>query len=126
MFHEFREDFEEDKVKLNRPFVRGEVVNGTKTEGKLNLFQFRVVEAVPAATAKPIDVQEAKKHASEVGRRIILEAQQKKVASAIQYGVPLEAENGSVPANRPPKPGGRKEQRSKKSNLEQFKEELKQ
>ncbi|CAD5229475.1 unnamed protein product [Bursaphelenchus okinawaensis] len=106
VFEEFKEDFDGTKLKIGNAFVRGEIVNAGKT-----------------VVTKPVDPEKAKEIASKIGQRIILEAKQKKVASQIQLGGGNVVEDG---AKRPPKPGTKKETSTRKSNLEAFKEELKQ
>jgi hypothetical protein len=86
---------------------------------------------MPPPQKKPVSIEEAKRLASEVGRRIMLEAQQKKVAAQIQTtgstpdATPTVTKD-NLPTIRPPKPGAKKEQKPKMSNLEMFKLELKQ
>ncbi|CAD5234347.1 unnamed protein product [Bursaphelenchus xylophilus] len=116
VYEEFKDDFDGSRVKINTMFVRGEVVNAGQTD------------FAPAPVVKPqIDPSKAKELASKIGQRIIMEAKQKKVASQIQFGggVTPGGDDGA-PINRPPKPGTKKETSTRKSNLEAFKEELKQ
>jgi hypothetical protein len=61
----------------------------------------------------------------------MMEAQQKKIATAIQTGtgpaIPTLTNKDNLPTSRPPKPGSKKStQKTKMTNLEQFKLELKQ
>lgn len=79
---------------------------------------------------KPKSIEEAKRLASEIGRKIMLEAQQKKIAMQIQTGTAPTVQTvtaDNLPAIRPPKPGSNKDtQKSRMTNLEMFKQELKQ
>lgn len=64
--------------------------------------------ALAKKTAPP-SLEAAKKLAEETAKKIMEQAKKQK-----------------VPVNRPPKPGSKPEAKTKKSNLEIFKEELKQ
>ncbi|KAI6209760.1 hypothetical protein M3Y96_00254900 [Aphelenchoides besseyi] len=128
VFEQYHDAFGEEKriSHINKSFIRGEVVNADKNPSTCQL-------GTSGASKKAIDPEEARRLASEIGRKIMLEAQQKKVASAIQLGGnPLPTvpppQQQSVPVNRPPKPGSKKDAtgKSKMSNLAMFKEELKQ
>lgn len=131
VFEQFRDEFEHSKLMhINQSFVRGEIVNANKSG-----------EPFQPVIKKPVSIEEAKRLASEVGRKILLEAQQKKVAAAIQTGThPVAAisheilptkesvsSKETISTARPPKPGSKKDnQKSRTTNLEQFKQELKQ
>ncbi|KAI6192110.1 hypothetical protein M3Y97_00301000 [Aphelenchoides bicaudatus] len=124
VFEQYRNDFEDPKLAhINQSFIRGEVVNAGKPAD---------LPFTPPPSKKPANSDEAKRLAGEVAKRIMLEAQQKKVAMQIQTGsgptVTAPALNKeSLPVNRPPKPGAKKDvQKTKMSNLEMFKQELKQ
>ncbi|KAI6229678.1 hypothetical protein M3Y99_01142800 [Aphelenchoides fujianensis] len=121
VFEQYHDDFGEQsrRAPINKSFVRGEVVNADKNPSLPSL--------LPTGPPKAVNAEEARRLAAETARKIMLEAQQKKIASAIQLGgqAPSAAvsEKPAVPVNRPPKPGSKKDS---KSNLEAFKQELKQ
>jgi hypothetical protein len=95
---------------------------------------FYLEDFVPPPQKKPVSIEEAKRLASEVGRKIMMEAQQKKVAMQIQTGTTstptiasVSVTKDNLPTIRPPKPGSKRDaQKPKMSNLEMFKQELKQ
>lgn len=127
---------------INQSFVSGGVVNQDKAGMwffiiNLNFSSFQKIHQLfisgdfkPLAAKKPVNVEEAKRLASDVARKIVMEAQQKKVAAAIQIGSGPMAQTinkDNLPTSRPPKPGTNKAaQKSKMSNLEAFKLELQQ
>jgi hypothetical protein len=140
VLEQFKDDFESTKIAhINTSFVRGEVVNADKPCKSFIRFKLEFLadpksDIMPIFTPPPIkksiSAEEARRLASEVGRKIMLEAQQKKVATAIQTGTAPVASVANKPAlstSRPPKPGSKKDvQKTKLTNLEQFKQELKQ
>ncbi|EYB83500.1 hypothetical protein Y032_0334g2840 [Ancylostoma ceylanicum] len=107
-----------------KAFIRSEVVNASKTvsAGKPQLYKpepmVNIQRALPMSGSS---FEESKRLAAEKARRMLEEAHRGK-------GPPPQVipSSASRPVVRPPRPGaGRSVQKSKTSNLEAFKEELK-
>ncbi|WKX99351.1 hypothetical protein Q1695_014326 [Nippostrongylus brasiliensis] len=122
----FEDDFGSLSGALDRgpkAFIRSEVVNANKTvsSGKQLYKPEPVVQIQRTLPVSGSSFEESKRLAAEKARRMLEEAHKGK-------GPPPQVipSSASRPTTRPPRPGaGRAVQKSKTSNLEAFKEELK-
>ncbi|KAH7725317.1 surp module family protein [Aphelenchoides avenae] len=106
---EFQSTFEHGVNVVGKTFIKSEVVNANKTVASAaGVYKANPLLALAKKTAPP-SLEAAKKLAEETAKKIMEQAKKQK-----------------VPVNRPPKPGSKPEAKTKKSNLEIFKEELKQ
>ncbi|KAI1696853.1 surp module domain-containing protein [Ditylenchus destructor] len=112
--HEYNKEFEDTPgAHVPKAFMRGEIVNASKSVSATP----SVYKPAPVQTVKPKlpppSLEQAKRLAEQTAKKIMQEASLKS--------------QSKIPANRPPKPGTKKVvQSSKMTNLEMFKEELKQ
>uniref|UniRef100_A0A915DJD6 Uncharacterized protein n=1 Tax=Ditylenchus dipsaci TaxID=166011 RepID=A0A915DJD6_9BILA len=109
---EFQQTFEDGSGKhVPKTFIRGDIVNANKSMGSLpSVYKPVPIQNKPLQT--PQNIEKAKKIAEETARKIMHEASQNQ---------------NKIPPNRPPKPGAKKVvQSNRMTNLEIFKEELKQ
>uniref|UniRef100_A0A915MDE3 Uncharacterized protein n=1 Tax=Meloidogyne javanica TaxID=6303 RepID=A0A915MDE3_MELJA len=119
-YEEFRETFEDGIVKTSKTFIRGDVVNPDKTDS--NIQKSTVYKPAPVIQIKN-NLEVAKKLAQETAKKIMsnvdINPQKDK-----QQQILLEQD---ITLNRPSKPGtANKIEKSRLTNLEAFKEELKQ
>uniref|UniRef100_A0A914HYV2 U2 snRNP-associated SURP motif-containing protein n=1 Tax=Globodera rostochiensis TaxID=31243 RepID=A0A914HYV2_GLORO len=128
-FEEFRETFEETGgvKKVVKTFIRGDVVNADKSV----LPSPAVYKPSPIhlkALVKPPALETAKKIAEETAKKIMMEAADKTTQKPSSSTAQIPVPNVAIPSvNKPPKPGTKKVvEKPRLSNLEAFKEELKQ
>ncbi|KAK0404004.1 hypothetical protein QR680_017235 [Steinernema hermaphroditum] len=131
---EFRETFEDTSFRPNKAFVRGDVVNAPKpvaaAPSKPSPMAAIAFGLKPAGGPQALSKSGLSNSALEQAKKVAQERARKFMSEAVARGAAL----GSTPValtaaprpNRPPKPGTSTKQTSKgKSNLEEFREELK-
>ncbi|KAI1708009.1 surp module domain-containing protein [Ditylenchus destructor] len=112
--HEYNKEFEDTPgAHVPKAFIRGDIVNASKTVSSApSVYKPAPVQSVKPKLPPP-SLEQAKRLAEQTAKKIMQEASLKS--------------QSKIPANRPPKPGTKKVvQSSKMTNLEMFKEELKQ
>uniref|UniRef100_A0A914LKA9 RRM domain-containing protein n=2 Tax=Meloidogyne incognita group TaxID=654580 RepID=A0A914LKA9_MELIC len=119
-YEEFRETFEDGIVKTSKTFIRGDVVNPDKTDS--NIQKSTVYKPAPVIQIKN-NLEVAKKLAQETAKKIMSNVDINPQKDKQQQILPEQ----DITLNRPSKPGtANKIEKSRLTNLEAFKEELKQ
>ncbi|GMT04008.1 hypothetical protein PENTCL1PPCAC_26182 [Pristionchus entomophagus] len=130
----FQDDFGESRDLKPKAFIRMDIVNANKSVGETkpsiykptlpNPLAEKSKKSTAASSQLKNSFEDAKRMAAERARRMLEDAHKGKPGPAPTVVAPTTA----PPVNRPPKPGTQRAkeiQKSKTSNLDDFKEELK-
>ncbi|CAI4220846.1 unnamed protein product [Auanema sp. JU1783] len=128
VLQKFQDEFGDETVPnpTGKAFLRGDVVENNKTivPGSAKPALYKPEPVVPVKIGLPAvakSFEDAKRLAAEKARRMLADAHREK-------GLPAPAvvpPSTSKPVQRPQRPGADKTKKSKTSNLDDFKEELK-
>ncbi|KAL3110104.1 hypothetical protein niasHT_015707 [Heterodera trifolii] len=128
-FEEFRETFEETSgtKKIVKTFIRGDVVNASKSVSSSSVV-YKPSPINLKTLSKPPPLEAAKKIAEETAKKIMMEAADKNSQKSDPLILQTSVPEATVPSiGKPPKLGIKKVvEKPRLSNLEMFKEELKQ